>query len=159
VACNIGPIEQSQMAFYEKTFKKFDKDDNNALSMAELHALLRAVGRSYAPERLQEVMDMMTGRVNSDTLTFAEFTNLVHRNLTNTPEDAMLQRFRFFDMDGSGEISLEELRLCLRDIDTGLSDSEIEEMLKLADTSGDKELSYEEFCQIFEQFRTTVQQA
>jgi Ca2+-binding EF-hand superfamily protein len=156
VACNIGPIEQSQMAFYEKTFKKFDKDDNNALSMAELHALLRAVGRSYAPERLQEVMDMMTGRVNSDTLTFAEFTNLVHRNLTNTPEDAMLQRFRFFDMDGSGEISLEELRLCLRDIDTGLSDSEIEEMLKLADTSGDRQLNYDEFRQIFQQFKTAV---
>lgn len=154
VSCNLHPIDQKQMAFYEQTFKKFDKDGNNALSVAELHALLRAVGRSYSSERLREIVDLITGRPNSNSLTFVEFTNLIHRDLTDTPEEAMLQRFRFFDTDGSGNISLEELRLCLRDIDTGLSDSEIEEMLKLADTSGDQELSYEEFCQIFEQFKT-----
>ncbi|MEA5533370.1 EF-hand domain-containing protein [Crocosphaera sp. XPORK-15E] len=156
VSCNIGTIDKKQMAFYEQTFKKFDKDGNNSLSVAELHALLRAVGRSYSSERLREVMDLITGHPNSNSLTFVEFTNLIHRDLKDTPEDAMLQRFRFFDTDGSGNISLEELRLCLRDIDTGLSDSEIEEMLKLADTSGDHELSYEEFCQIFEQFRTVA---
>ncbi|MDJ0508478.1 MAG: EF-hand domain-containing protein [Crocosphaera sp.] len=156
VACNLVPIDPSQMMFYEQTFKKFDKDGNNSLSVVELHALLRAVGRSYSPDRLQEVMDMMTGRVNSDSITFAEFTNLIHSTLSEPPEDAMRQRFRFFDMDGSGNISLEELRLCLRDIDTGLSDSDIEEMLKLADTSGDNELSYEEFREIFGQFSTSV---
>ncbi len=159
VACNIGPIDQSQMMFYEQTFKKFDKDGNNSLSVVELHALLRAIGRSYSPNRLQEVMDMMTGRTGSETITFAEFTNLIHRQLSEPPEDAMLQRFRFFDMDGSGNISLEELRLCLRDIDTGLSDGEIEEMLKLADTSGDNELSYEEFREIFSQFTPSVRQS
>lgn len=156
VSCNIGAIDQQQMAFYEQTFKKFDKDGNNALSVAELHSLLRAVGRSYSAQRVREVIDMITGRPNSESLTFLEFTNLIHRDLADTPEDAMLQRFRFFDTDDSGNISLEELRLCLRDIDTGLSDEEIEEMLKLADTSGDHELSYEEFRQIFEQFKTAT---
>ena len=97
----------------------------------------------------------MTGRRGSEELTFSEFTSLMHCSLTNTQEEAMLQRFRFFDMDGSGHISLEELRLCLRDIDTGLSDSQIEQMLNLADTSGDHELSYDEFCKIFGQFKTT----
>ena len=156
VACNVGPIDETQMVFYQQAFKKFDKDGNNTLSMAELHALLRAVGRSYSSERLQEVMDMMPGRRGSEELTFSEFTSLMHCSLTNTQEEAMLQRFRFFDMDGSGHISLEELRLCLRDIDTGLSDSQIEQMLNLADTSGDHELSYDEFCKIFGQFKTTV---
>ena len=156
VSCNIGAIDQQQMAFYEQTFKKFDKDGNNALSVAELHSLLRAVGRSYSAQRVREVIDMITGRPNSESLTFLEFTNLIHRDLADTPEDALLQRFRFFDTDESGNISLEELRLCLRDIDTGLSDGEIEEMLKLADTSGDHELSYEEFRQIFEQFKTAT---
>ncbi|MGK7941176.1 MAG: EF-hand domain-containing protein [Crocosphaera sp.] len=159
VACNLGSIDQSQMMFYEQTFKKFDKDGNNSLSLVELQALLRAVGRSYDPNRLQEVMNLMTGRTNSDSITFAEFINLIHRNLSKSPEDGMLERFRFFDMDGSGNISLEELRLCLRDIDTGLSNGEIEEMLKLADTSGDQELSYEEFRQIFEQFTPSVRQS
>ncbi|MGB5771223.1 MAG: EF-hand domain-containing protein [Crocosphaera sp.] len=155
---NIGSIAPEQMAFYEQTFKKFDKDGSNALSLPELQSLLRAVGRSYPPEKLQQVMDVITGRTNSEYITFAEFTKLIHSSLTNNPENDndLLRRFRFFDMDGSGNISLEELRLCLRDIDTEISDYEIEEMLKLADTSGDQELSYEEFCQIFGQFKTKV---
>ncbi|MGB5592437.1 MAG: EF-hand domain-containing protein [Crocosphaera sp.] len=99
---------------------------------------------------------MVTGHPHSESITLPEFINLIHCDLTDTSEETMLERFRFFDLDGSGRISLEELRLCLRDSETGLSHSEIEEMLRLADTSGDQELSYEEFCEIFEQFKTAV---
>ncbi|MEA5535713.1 EF-hand domain-containing protein [Crocosphaera sp. XPORK-15E] len=159
VTYDVSSIDHKQMAFYEETFKRFDQDGDKVLSKSELQALLQSVGRFYSPERFAEVMDMVTVSPNSESLTLAEFTNLIHCDLTDTSEEAMLQRFRFFDLDGSGRISLEELKLCLRDSDTGISDAEIEQMLKLADTSGDQELSYEEFSQIFDQFKTAVPQA
>ncbi|WP_435026336.1 EF-hand domain-containing protein [Nostoc sp. CALU 1950] len=60
----------------------------------------------------------------------------------------MLELFQNFDADNSGYITLEELKLCIRNIDSNFTDIQIEEMLKLADTSGDKQISYEEFCEI-----------
>ncbi len=156
ITCDISSIDHKQMAFYEVTFNRFDENGDKVLSNGELQALLKALGRSYSTERLGEMMDMVTGHPHSESITLPEFINLIHCDLTDTSEETMLERFRFFDLDGSGRISLEELRLCLRDSETGLSHSEIEEMLRLADTSGDQELSYEEFCEIFEQFKTAV---
>ncbi|MDJ0598884.1 MAG: EF-hand domain-containing protein [Crocosphaera sp.] len=155
-SCHIAEISDEQMAFYRNTFNKFDKDGNDNLSAVELHSLLRAIGRSYSSERVQEVMDMLTGTPNSQYISFSDFTNLLHRELTEHPEDGMLQRFRHFDLDNSGYINLEELRLCLRDIDVSLSDADIEEMLKLADMNSDDHISYEEFCHLFGQFKNTV---
>jgi Ca2+-binding EF-hand superfamily protein len=155
-ACNLGEISDEQMTFYRNTFSKFDKDGNDNLSAVELHSLLRAIGRSYSAERVQEVMDMITGTPKSEYISFANFTTLLHQELTEHPQEVMFERFRRFDVDNSGFINLEELRLCLRDIDISLSDSQIEEMLKLADQNSDHHISYEEFCELFGQFKNTV---
>lgn len=63
-------------------------------------------------------------------------------------EAKILELFQKFDADNSGYITLEELKLCISNIDSNFTDTQIEEMLKLADTSGDQQISYEEFCEI-----------
>lgn len=158
-SCNLGEISDEQMAFYRNTFSKFDKDDNDSLSAIELHSLLRAIGRSYSAERVQAVMDMITGTPHSQSISFSDFTTLLHQEFTEHPQDGMLARFQRFDVDNSGYINLEELRLCLRDIDISLPDQAIEEMLKLADSNSDNQISYEEFCDLFGQFKNTVHSA
>ncbi len=158
-SCNIGQISDDQMAFYRTTFNKFDKDGNDSISAIELHSLLRAVGRSYSAQQVQEVMDMITGTRYSQSISFADFTTLIHRELTEHPQENMFERFGRFDVDNSGHINIEELRLCLRDIDVSLSDIEIEEMLKIADTNNDNQISYQEFCELFGQFKNAVHSA
>lgn len=64
-------------------------------------------------------------------------------------EEKLLQLFNRFDVDHSGYINLEELRLCLRDFESSFTDSQIQDMMEVADTSGDAQISYQEFCQIF----------
>jgi len=54
-----------------------------------------------------------------------------------------------FDLDNSGQIGLEELRICIRDLDALDTNAEVEEMLKRADTSADGQVSYEEFVELF----------
>jgi Ca2+-binding EF-hand superfamily protein len=57
-------------------------------------------------------------------------------------ERILLERFQLFDSDGSGQISLEELKACLQAIEPRVTDKEIEAMLQQADTGRDNQISF-----------------
>lgn len=67
-------------------------------------------------------------------------------------ERILLERFRLFDSDGSGQISLEELKACLQAIKPGVTDKEIEATLKQADIGCDNQISFQEFRDLLHQF-------
>ncbi|MDJ0558481.1 MAG: EF-hand domain-containing protein, partial [Microcystis sp. M53599_WE4] len=67
-------------------------------------------------------------------------------------ERILLERFQLFDSDGSGQISLEELKACLQAIEPGVTDKEIEAMLHHADTGRDNQISFPEFRDLLHQF-------
>jgi len=69
-------------------------------------------------------------------------------------DQRLLERFKLFDLDGSGYISLEELKICIRSLDALVTNAEVGEMLKRADTSGDGQVSYEEFYELFQTFKS-----
>ena len=58
-------------------------------------------------------------------------------------EDEIRKCFQVFDRDGNGHINFQELK-CMMDLaGTKLSDYDIDEILKRADTNGDGQLDYE----------------
>lgn len=69
-------------------------------------------------------------------------------------DQRLLERFKLFDLYNSGYISLEELRICTCDLDALVTNSEVEEMLKRADTSADGQVSYEEFVELFHNLKS-----
>lgn len=151
---NIDWMSDEQIAFCKDTFRKFDKDGSNSLSTAELGAVLKAVGRPYSLQRVQDAMEIITGRPDSNSLSFEEFASLLQSDLLDDQDKQLLERFKLFDLDGSGHIGLEELKICIRNLDALVTNAEIEEMLKRADTSGDKQISYEEFYELFQTFKS-----
>jgi len=60
-------------------------------------------------------------------------------------ETRIRRRFAHFDVDGSGEISIEELKKCMEVLNGLVTSAEIEDMMKKCDIDGDGVLSYEEF--------------
>lgn len=151
---NIDWMSDEQIAFCKDTFRKFDKDGSNSLSTAELGAVLKAVGRPYSLQRVQDAMEIITGRSDSNSLSFEEFASLLQSDLLDDQDKRLLERFKLFDLDGSGHIGLEELKICIRNLDALVTNAEVEEMLKRADTSGDKQISYEEFYELFQTFKS-----
>ncbi|MBD2362203.1 EF-hand domain-containing protein [Anabaena minutissima FACHB-250] len=144
-------LSVEQVAHCQEIFQKFDKDGNNRLSRGELCSVLRVLGCPFSPQRVQEIMDAISEHSNSDSVSFEEFAVLLQSDLGSTNEDQILQWFHLFDADGSGYISLEELHLYIKDIVPNITKAEIENMLKLADTSGDQQISYEEFRDLLQQ--------
>lgn len=55
-------------------------------------------------------------------------------------EQELLNAFKVFDKDGSGTISSDELRDALKSLGENLTDAELDEMIKLADSNGDGQI-------------------
>lgn len=144
-------MSSQQRAFYEQAFKKFDKNGDNLLSIDELQALFRAVGRSYSGEKMEKLIATMNAKISNHGFTFDVFIELIQKGLSDKKESPMKQYFDFFDRDQPGTVSAEELRLCLKDLDLGLSETEIVQMLESVFQNGDQQLSYEAFSQKFTQ--------
>lgn len=78
---------------------------------------------------------------------FEEFLLLFSRHKKNAqPEDEELrQAFKVFDADGNGTISKSELKRVMDMLGEKLSDAQIDEMMREADTNGDGEIDFNEF--------------
>lgn len=66
-------------------------------------------------------------------------------------DDQLRQIFEQIDTDHSGHISLAELRGYIQAIEPSFTTEQIKAMLQRADTSGDEQVSYEEFRSVFQE--------
>ena len=60
-------------------------------------------------------------------------------------EEEISEAFRVFDKDGSGFISVAELRHVMTNLGEKLTDEEIDEMVREQDFDGDGKIDYESF--------------
>ena len=63
-------------------------------------------------------------------------------------DEELKQAFAVFDHDGSGKISINELKKVMANLGERLTDKEVEEMIREADLDGDGEINYQEFVKV-----------
>ncbi len=71
----------------------------------------------------------------------------MHVNDRDNEED-MMNVFRVFDKDGNGYITAAELKQAMESLDEVVTDEDIEDMIREADTNGDGNVNYEEFIKM-----------
>jgi Ca2+-binding EF-hand superfamily protein len=140
-----GWLSPKEGAECYEIFRAFDKDGSGFLDRDELATIFAATGRSYDEGQLQRALNLITGSEGSTGVTFEQFAALLRVKMTINQEAAIRKRFEHFDLDGSGEISLEELKKGIQGLDSLVTCGEIEEMLKECDTDGNGAVSYDEF--------------
>ncbi|CAF4808203.1 unnamed protein product, partial [Rotaria magnacalcarata] len=73
------------------------------------------------------------------TIDFPEFLTLMARKMKDTDsEEEIREAFRVFDKDGNGYISVDELRNVMTSLGEKLTDEEVNQMIREADTDGGK---------------------
>ncbi|OMJ80260.1 hypothetical protein SteCoe_19518 [Stentor coeruleus] len=141
IAANTISKEQSKDLY--KSFKKIDKDGDGKISTEEL--LQAYKGMMKNEEALEEVQKIMaTVDLNgSGYIDYSEFVTASLKKEILVNNDTLNLAFKAFDIDGSGKISINELKEVLGLVQD--SDENITNLLKKVDENGDGDIDIEEF--------------
>ncbi|KAJ3699979.1 hypothetical protein LUZ61_003684 [Rhynchospora tenuis] len=141
-------LTPEQISEFKQAFSLFDRNNDGRITLEELEAVIHRLGQY--PTRV-ELLEMIR-EVDIDgngTIEFNEFTNLMARKLMEADTDEeMKEAFEVFDKDHNGLISPNELRHVMMNLGENLTDDELAQMIREADTDGDGHVNYEEFVRM-----------
>lgn len=134
---------------YREAFVLFDKDHDDIIAPSELGNLgrlsfveslclaglvLRSCGLAPSEADLQRLQQQAGRKIDFETfLKLAENFRSTHRE---TDED-IREAFRVFDKDGTGYVSVTELKHAMISLGERLNDEEVNEMIREADLDAD----------------------
>lgn len=108
-------------------------------------------------ENAETLMNLLKGADtdNSGSIDYTEFLAATLDQQTFMRDDYLKTAFDMFDKDGSGKISVDELKHILQgeDLNNLVSPGELEGYLKEVDSNGDGELDFDEFQQMMSKCR------
>lgn len=123
-------------------FLDIDVDRNGTVSMAELKQAMEELGTSF--DGIEDVFKSMDAN-GDDSVSYNEFLTAMAHTRVHMHADLIRDTFRRFDVDESGYITVDELS----DLMGSFSEDKnvLSEFFVEVDTSGDGQISYDEFAQ------------
>ncbi|OSX77546.1 hypothetical protein BU14_0144s0010 [Porphyra umbilicalis] len=141
-------LSEETIREFKEAFALFDKDGDGTITSTELGAVMRSLGQQPTEAALKQMISEVDAD-GSGTIDFAEFLTLMSRKMKSADSQAeILEAFKVFDKDNSGKISADELRQVMNNLGEKLSDEEVNEMIREADTNGDGEIDVKEFVKM-----------
>jgi len=146
----------------KKAFDDFDYDQDGQISYDEFRVCLDRINLSLSENELRQLWRVVDTD-NSGKISLDEFVARFHdppvksekMNIKGNAErvrEAMMansgrmaEMFAKFDTSGDGLISTDEFLEGLKSLDTGLSDEELNMVIKYVDKSGDGYINFDEF--------------
>lgn len=136
-------LNDVEIAEIREAFDVFDTEGLGTIDVDELRECVTNLGTDAKHRTLHRLID---GIDASHPLTFDEFLDVVASHLGDPDDRAHVDRiFRLFDDDGTGYITLQNLRRIATDLGETMSDAELLEMIERADTDRDGQISPDEF--------------
>ncbi|KAJ8465561.1 hypothetical protein OPV22_028113 [Ensete ventricosum] len=135
-------LSEEEIGGLKELFKMIDTDNSGTITFDELKEGLRRVGSELMESEIHALMDA-ADIDRSGTIDYGEFlAATVHMNKLEREEN-LISAFSFFDKDGSGYITIDELSQACREF--GLDEVHLDEMIKEADQDNDGQIDYSEF--------------
>ncbi|KAL7231084.1 hypothetical protein ACSBR2_009370 [Camellia fascicularis] len=136
-------LSEEEIGGLKELFKMIDTDSSGTITFDELKEGLRRVGSELMESEIKDLMDA-ADIDNSGTIDYGEFlAATVHLNKLEREEN-LVSAFAFFDKDGSGYITIDELQEACNEF--GLGDVHLDEMIKEIDQDNDGQIDYGEFA-------------
>ena len=101
-----------------------------------------------------EVSDLMRqyDKEGSGKIEYQDFLEIMTQKIgERDPTEEVKKAFRLFDEDGTGYVTLKNLRRIARELGEQLSDEELKAMIDEFDKDNDGQISQEEFLNIMKQ--------
>jgi centrin-3 len=130
-------LTEDQKAEIREAFELFDSNKTGCVDYRELKVSMRALGFDV---KKAEVMDLMKKYDRNDTGTIQwedYFEILSEKYLNRDPIEEIIKAFKLFDDEGTGKITLKNLRRVARELGENLSDEELQAMIDEFDKDQD----------------------
>jgi Ca2+-binding EF-hand superfamily protein len=127
-----------------QAFSVFDTDNSGAISAIELGQVLKSLGQSLSSTELRDLIKEVDID-RSGSIEFDEFKTLMIAKQGDRQSRLELA-FSIFDKDHSGHITADEMQSVMSQF--GLTDVELNALVKEVDEDGDGSIGFAEFCQI-----------
>lgn len=134
------------MESFRDAFALFDKNGDGTINSSELGTVMRSLGQNPTDAELK-TMIRDADRDGSGCVDFNEFVNLMS-NMSDDPEQDMVEAFGVFDKDGNGYITAMELRDIMTNMGEKLTEEEVDDMIREADIDQDGRINYQEFSRM-----------
>ena len=129
----------------EQTFNSLDRKKTGSVPVNQIAKLMddskEDIDGHFDEEDFAEALDRI-GKTDEDTINFDEFCQFV-QELYNA--NIVVDAFNFFDNNKNGYITVDELKTILKMVDSKLTDDELAELFRLADSTKDGKIDYREF--------------
>lgn len=146
-------LSEDQRAEIQEAFDLFDTDKSGSIDYHELKVAMRALG---FPVRKEEVRRLITEHAGAsatsdpdagvDYDTFLEI--MTKKYLARDPDEEIWKAFKLFDEEGTGRITVRNMRRVARELGEHLSDDELRAMIDEFDRDQDGAISEAEFSYI-----------
>jgi len=141
-------LTDEQKQEIKEAFELFDTDKDGAVDYHELKVAMRALGFDLKkPEVLKILRDH--DKHGHGLMEFEDFAKIMsERILSRDPMEEIRRAFQLFDDDGTGKITLRNLRRVAKELGEPLDDDELQAMIDEFDLDQDGEINEQEFFAI-----------
>ncbi|KAL9395467.1 hypothetical protein Peur_009720 [Populus x canadensis] len=137
-------LSEEEIKGLKQMFNNMDTDESGTITYDELKTGLSRLGSKLTGVEIKQLMDAADVD-KSGTIDYLEFiTATMHRHRLEMEEN-LYKAFQYFDKDGSGFITRDELRQAMTQYGMG-DEATINEVIEDVDTDKDGKINYEEFA-------------
>ena len=123
-------LDSEQLEEVREAFNLFDTDGSGSIEVKELKAAMRALGFQVKKAEIRKMVADVDKNENG-SVEFDEFVDMMTCRMANRDSrEEVMKVFRLFVDEGSDYITFRNLKRVVTELNEGLSDDEMMEMIK-----------------------------
>ncbi|CAD8062120.1 unnamed protein product [Paramecium sonneborni] len=155
----VNQLNETELSQLKEIFKKIDVDNSGTITFDELKQALHAEGSPATFEDIEKLINNTStpqtyeqvGKKKKDfVIKYSEFLASCIDQRKFITKEKLQSLFFIFDTDNSGFITKLNIKEAFARNGKQISDKQIDEMIAEIDPNHDNKISFEEFCQMFD---------
>merc|ERR1712125_68587 len=141
-------LGEEQVMEIKDAFDLFDRDRSGEITVGEMLEAMRSLGYDTEQGEAAEHIKSLD-KDGSGALEFNEFYDLLTARFSeNTTKEELERVFKLFDTDGTGQISVANMRAVADQVGDQVSDDELGDIVLKNDMNNDGSLTFEDFYNV-----------
>jgi len=141
-------LSEEDVEEIREAFNLFDTDGSGTIDPKELKAAMQSLGFEAKNQTIYRMIEDID-KDSTGEIDFDEFLSIMTARISDKDSKEDISKvFSLFDDDGTGYISLQNLKRVAKELGETTSDAELLEMIERADKDQDGQISLDEFYAI-----------